>query len=247
MSSKHHEPRAMQKDQSVVRPGETEKSGETTPTTLGSERPEAQKADLSEAAGTRASAEQETAARLVSMESEIASLRGELSVLNDKYLRKLADEVNFRKRMVREKEDTQRFAVSGLLGDLIPVLDDFDRAMASAETAKNYTVLHDGIVLTRRQLAQVLDNKYGLRRIESVGKAFDPNLHEAVAIEQPGQAGAAAPADEPVVAEEFLPGYGLHDRVLRTAKVKVRMPAPKQAKAESVDAEGAGTDGASGE
>jgi len=161
--------------------------------------------------------------RISVLEKELAAVREELSVVNDKYLRKLADDVNFRKRMAREKEDGQRFAVASLLGDLIPVLDDFDRAIASAETHKDYGVLHDGVALTKRQLGSVLETKYGLSRFESQGKLFDPNRHEAVAMIQ----GGPDDGEEAVVAEEFLPGYGLHDRVLRTAKVRVRMPAPR--------------------
>jgi molecular chaperone GrpE len=169
-----------------------------------------------------ADAEEKSASRVAELEKELAALREELSSVNDKYLRKLADDVNFRKRMAREKEDGQRFAVAALLGDLIPVLDDFDRAIASAETQRDYGVLHDGIGLIRRQLGSVLESKYGLVRFESKGKPFDPNVHEAVAMVQ----GNPEDGDEAVVAEEFLPGYGLHERVLRTAKVRVRMPAP---------------------
>lgn len=121
----------------------------------------------------------------------------------------------------REKEDSQRYAVATLLGDIIPILDDFDRAIASAETARDYTILHDGIVLIRRQLGGMLESKYGLKRFESLGKPFDPNHHEAVAM-------IVGEADEATVAEEFLPGYGLHERILRTAKVKVKMPGAKQ-------------------
>ncbi len=162
------------------------------------------------------------ASRAAILESELAAAREELSSINDKYLRKLAEDVNFRKRMTREKEDGQRFAVSALLGDLIPILDDLDRAIASAETQKDYAVLHDGVLLIKRQLGSVLQAKYGLARFESLGKPFDPNHHEAVAMVQ----GGPQDGDEAVVAEEFLPGYGLHDRILRTAKVRVRMPAP---------------------
>jgi len=169
--------------------------------------------------------------RAAELEKEVAALREELSSVNDKYLRKLADDVNFRKRMAREKEESQRFALSALLGDLIPVLDDFDRAIASSETQRDYGVLHDGIGLIRRQLSSVLESKYGLVRYESRGKAFDPNRHEAVAMVQ----GGPEDGDEAVVAEEFLPGYGLHERVLRTAKVRVRMPAPRAADAPAGD------------
>lgn len=166
-------------------------------------------------------------ARARSLEAEIATLREELSATNDKYLRKLADDVNFRKRMAREKEESQRYAVATLLGDIIPILDDFDRAIASAEVAKDYAILHDGVALIRRQFGQVLETKYGLVRLEAVGKAFDPNRHEAVAVEQ------GDGSEEPMVSEEFLPGYALHDRVLRTAKVRVRMPAARNETASS--------------
>jgi molecular chaperone GrpE len=179
------------------------------------------------------STENKALARVAELEKELAALHEELSSVNDKYLRKLADDVNFRKRMAREKEEGQRFALTTLLGDLIPVLDDFDRAIASAETIRDYQVLHDGIGLIRRQLGSVLETKYGLVRFESHGKPFDPNRHEAVAMVQ----GGPEDGDEAVVAEEFLPGYGLHDRVLRTAKVRVRMPAPRGA-----DADGTRTD-----
>jgi len=175
--------------------------------------------------------------RSASIEAELALVREELSSVNDKYLRKLAEDVNFRKRMAREKEDGQRYAVATLLGDLVPVLDDFDRAIASAETQKEYSVLHDGVVLIRRQLGSVLEAKYGLARFESQGKAFDPNRHEAVAMVQ----GGPEDGEEAVVAEEFLPGYGLHDRILRTAKVRVRMPAPKASPQDADAQSGAAT------
>jgi molecular chaperone GrpE len=186
------------------------------------------KAGLAPAEPASPAKEDKVAARVAELEKELAAVREELSSVNDKYLRKLADDVNFRKRMAREREDAQRFALSGLLGDLVPVLDDFDRAIASAETQRDYGVLHDGIGLIRRQLGSVLESKYGLVRFESQGKPFDPNRHEAVAMVQ----GGPEDGDEAVVAEEFLPGYGLHERVLRTAKVRVRMPAPRDAAAE---------------
>jgi molecular chaperone GrpE len=193
------------------------------------------RADAVEGASEPSSGADDPTAKIAALEAEVAALREELSATNDKYLRKLADDVNFRKRMAREKEEGQRFAVATLLGDIIPVLDDFDRAIASAEIAKEYAVLHDGVVLIRRQLAQVLETKYGLSRLESLGKPFDPNRHEAVAVTQAGP----DEGGEAVVAEEFLPGYALHDRVLRTAKVRVRMPAPRQNETSEAESPGA--------
>jgi molecular chaperone GrpE len=230
MSSKHHEPR----DAQSAAPrtdvsSEAEKAPEGTAVEAAGVSPE----------GRAAPASDDPQARIASLEAEIASLREEVSSINDKYLRKLADDVNFRKRMAREKEDGQRFAVAALLGDIVPVLDDFDRAIASAEIAKEYSVLHDGVALIRRQLGQVLEAKYGLTRLESLGKPFDPNRHEAVAVIQ----GGPEDGDEAVVAEEYLPAYGLHDRVLRTAKVRVRMPAPKGAGAGTAEADPAAASG----
>ena len=177
-------------------------------------------------------------AELEAARAQVASLREEVDQLNEKYLRKLADEVNFRKRMIREKEEAQKYAVASLLGDLIPVLDDFDRGIASVESTKNYEQLSEGVILIRKQLSQMLENKYALKRFESKGTLFDPNRHEAV---------FAEPADieDPMVADEYLPGYSLHDRILRTAKVRVRIPAPGRSAGPS-DAAGekAGSDGA---
>jgi len=218
MSSKHHEPR----DEHKKPANDRENDVPTSPESQNDEPPsdaECVSEDVAVAAEGRALTAE---AQLELLHAELAEAKAEISVLNDKYLRKLADDVNFRKRMAREKEDGLRFALASLLGDLIPVLDDFDRAVASAETVREYGILHDGIVLIRRQLGQLLENKYGLIRLESLGKPFDPNRHEAVAMELAGEIG------EPMVAEEFLPGYGLHERVIRTAKVKVKMPGHDQ-------------------
>ena len=165
--------------------------------------------------------------------TEIETLKAEVAELNEKYLRKLADEVNFRKRMQREKEDAQKYGVSSLLSDLVPVLDDFDRGIASAEGVRNYEQVHEGILLIRGQLSQMLENKYALKRFESKGQPFDPNRHEALFAEP-------ADVEEATVGEEYLPGYSLHERILRPAKVRVRIPAPKKADAEQKPAMDAG-------
>jgi molecular chaperone GrpE len=151
-------------------------------------------------------------------DAQIEKLQEEVSSLKDQYLRKLADYENFRKRMFREKDDAVQFANSQLLTDLVSVLDDFDRAVSSSEKSREFQSLHDGVDMIRRQLLGLLESKYGLSRFESVGQAFDPNTHEAMMSEQ-GDCG------EPMVVEEYSKGYRLRDRILRSAKVKVRMPA----------------------
>jgi molecular chaperone GrpE len=150
-------------------------------------------------------------------DSQIEKLQAEVSTLKDQYLRKLADYENFRKRMFREKDDAVQFANSQLLTDLVSVLDDFDRAVSSSETSRDFQSLHDGVDMIRRQLLGLLESKYGLSRFESKGEPFDPNHHEAMMSEQ-------GECDEPTVVEEYSKGYRLRDRILRSAKVKVRMP-----------------------
>ncbi len=202
MSTKHHE------RHTEVSPREHAAAAET-PAPAAPETPQADQSAELEA----------LRARVAALEAREAALVEENSSLKDQYLRKLADYENFRKRMFRERDESLKYANAGLLGDLVPVLDDFDRAVASAEHAQDYATLHDGVVLIRRQLGQTLESKYGLTRLECVGAIFDPNIHEAIAAE-PG------PVSEPTVVEEFLPGYKLHDRVVRSAKVRVQMPAP---------------------
>lgn len=156
-------------------------------------------------------------ARLAEVQKRAAELQAENSELKDQYLRKLADYENFRKRMFREKDDAVQFANSALLQDLLGVLDDFDRAVSSSEVSRDFQVLHDGIVMVRNRMLSTLEGKYGLVRYDSAGTAFDPNIHEAVAMEK-------GPVPDPVVIEEFQKGYKLYGRVLRAARVKVKMP-----------------------
>lgn len=158
-------------------------------------------------------------AQLAAAKAEIEVLKAQLSELNDKYLRTLAEQVNFRKRVVKEKEEFQQYAVSTLLSDLIPVLDDFDRSLeAIVQNQNDTTKIIEGIRLIQKRLHDTLSNKYGLSRYEAKGLVFDPHLHEAMFSDQ-------GDVPEPTVTQEFLPGYKLHDRVIRTAKVKVTMPA----------------------
>jgi|GEM_PF-274982 molecular chaperone GrpE len=154
---------------------------------------------------------------LEAFRKENADLKSEVEELNAKYLRKLAEEVNFRKRMLREKEDGQKYALSSILADLIPVLDDFDRGMKAAAAAHSFEILNEGMVLVQRQLSQMLENKYALKRFDSIGSPFDPARHEALFAEP-------ADVEEAIVSEEYLPGYMHHDRVVRSAKVRVKVP-----------------------
>ncbi|MDR0524596.1 MAG: nucleotide exchange factor GrpE [Spirochaetaceae bacterium] len=151
-------------------------------------------------------------------EDETGALKEQLAELNNQYLRKAADFENFRKRMNRDKQEAVDFANQGLLLDLIQVIDDFDRAIKSAETSKDFSSFYEGISMIEKRLSSQLENKWGLKRYDSAGETFDPNRHEAIATEKSPE------IEEPTVGEEFLKGYTLKDRVIRTAKVKVLMP-----------------------
>ncbi len=153
------------------------------------------------------------------LEAKIIALETELSELKDQYLRKAAEFENFRKRMQREKQDAIDFANQSLLLDLIPVIDDFERAIKSSEAARDYDVLHEGISMIEKRLVSQLETKWGLVRLESAGEPFDPNKHEAIMMEQ------SASVQEPTVGEDLIKGYKLKERIIRTAKVKVLMPA----------------------
>lgn len=146
------------------------------------------------------------------------ALRQENQDLKNRYLRTLADFDNLRKRTEREKADFFRYATSAVLKDLLPVLDNFDRAMEHSQADDEF---HKGVELIYKQLYDVL-YKHGLRPIDEVGAHFDPNIHEAVVREED----ASVPSH--TVTAILQKGYFLHDRLLRPALVKVAVGGPDQ-------------------
>ncbi|ULQ58849.1 nucleotide exchange factor GrpE [Brucepastera parasyntrophica] len=148
------------------------------------------------------------------------NLEKKCAELQDLYLRKVADFDNYRKRMIKEKQDAIDYANTNLLVDLIQVLDDFDRAIeagASPDTG-SLSAFVDGVIMIRKQMASMLENKYGLVYYPTVGEVFDPNIQEAIG------SVTAPEVKEPTVAEEYVKGYKLKGRVIRLAKVMVAMP-----------------------
>ena len=153
-------------------------------------------------------------------ERDLARLEQEIAELKDQLLRKSADFENYRKRMQREKEEFASYANRDLLLDIVPIIDDFERAIKSAEESHDFDAFHDGIVMIEKQFTSMLERKWKLVRFDSEGEEFDPQRHEAMMTEPvPGH-------DHSVVLQDFQKGYLLNDRVLRPAKVKVSMPAP---------------------
>jgi molecular chaperone GrpE len=148
----------------------------------------------------------------------IEQLENEISTLKDQYLRKQADFENFRKRIQREKQESIKYGNSGLLLDLVGIIDDFERAIKSSEDSRDFEAFHSGIVLIEKQFTTLLENKWGLKRFDPTGQPFDPEKHEAIAMEDSSE------HDVSVVLEVFQNGYMLHERVLRPPKVKVSNP-----------------------
>ena len=149
---------------------------------------------------------------------QIKELEAKLAELNDQFLRKAADLENFRKRTLREKQELTDFANQNLLLDLLPVIDDFERAIKSAETSKDFHSFYDGITLIEKRLSAQLESKWALKRFDSAGEVFDPERHEAIQMEKTDG------ITEAVVKEDYVKGYLLKDKVIRFAKVKVLMP-----------------------
>ncbi|HET9795355.1 MAG TPA: nucleotide exchange factor GrpE [Thermoanaerobaculia bacterium] len=147
--------------------------------------------------------------------TELADARREIAELRDRELRKLAEFENFKKRTEREKSDYFRFALGDFFRDLLPVLDNFERALGHAPAAAD-DEYRQGIELIYRQFSDAL-KKRGLTEVPTTG-AFDPNVHEAVAREE------TAGVEPNTIVAVLQKGYYLNDRLLRPAFVKVAIP-----------------------
>jgi molecular chaperone GrpE len=135
----------------------------------------------------------------------------------NRYIRAVADFENFRKRSEREKADFVRYAVGGVLKDILPVLDNFDRALDHAEEGDDF---HKGVLMIYKQLFDVLQ-RHGLKPIVDTGVHFDPNIHEAVIREEDDS------VPNHTVVAVLQKGYFIHDRLLRPALVKVAVGGPE--------------------
>ena len=141
-------------------------------------------------------------------------LREELAELKDRVLRVQAELENFRKRAARELQDAHRYANLPLMRDLLPVLDNVDRAIESAEQNHDTASLLEGVKMVARQSKDVLE-RYHCVRIADLHEPFDPNLHEAIS-QQPTD---EHPAGTVVLVTQA--GFQLHDRVVRPSQVIV--------------------------
>jgi molecular chaperone GrpE len=152
-------------------------------------------------------------------ESEIESLRKKLAekedearVNHDRFLRERAEVENFKKRMLREKAEALRFASEPLIRDLIPVIDNLERALECGEGNGKSVIA--GVRMVVKSLLEILD-RHGVKRIEALGQPFDPAHHQAMSQVE------SAEHEPNQVVEQHHTGYLLHDRLLRPALVTV--------------------------
>ena len=167
-------------------------------------------ATYNENAGTEA--EQAEAASEPS--NELEQLRQQAEENYQRLLRAQADFDNFRRRTRQEKEEFAKYASLKLVEQLLPVVDNFDRALAVGRDSKDYDALLKGVDMIFRQLDQVLANE-GLKAMDAVGQPFNPEFHQAIMQVESDE------HEEGIVVEEVQKGYMLKDKVLRPAMVKV--------------------------
>ena len=149
-----------------------------------------------------------------SLQAQIAEKEKEIAELKDKYLRTLAESENARKRIRQQSEESVRIQRESILRDLLPIIDNLERALAAAREGTDPKTILDGVQMTVRALLDFL-RAQGVTPVASVGQAFDPARHEAVDH-------VASDVHPPnTVVDEFHRGYQIGERILRPARVSV--------------------------
>jgi molecular chaperone GrpE len=168
--------------------------------------------------------------KIAELESELANQQKSGEELKDKWLRATADFDNYRKRINKEKVEWREFAQEEIIAELLPVLDNFDRALAAMLTSipNDHVAFAEGMKLVHKQLIDIL-TQHQVTVIECVGKPFDPHFHEAV------MTVPSADYPEDTVVEEIQKGYMHNDKVIRPAMVKVSKPPLPAAVVEPAD------------
>jgi molecular chaperone GrpE len=157
----------------------------------------------------------------------IKELEGRLEQAEERVLRTAADAENFKKRLQREKEEQTRYANETFMRELLPVIDNLERALQHSADAPNQEGLVDGLNMTLKGFFDTLA-RFGCTVIEAIGKTFDPNFHEAVSQEE------SSKVEPNTVLKELQKGYMLKERLLRPAMVIVSKP-PSEAERDTRD------------
>lgn len=148
-------------------------------------------------------------------DAEIAELKGKIADLNDKYMRLYSEFDNFRKRTAKEKKEIMDAGGEDVFKSMLPVIDDFERAIKSNADATDLKVVNDGVQLIYNKFKSTLTQK-GLTEMNSVGEVFNPDIHEAIT-------NVPAPSDDlkGKVVDELEKGYSLNGKIIRFAKVVI--------------------------
>jgi molecular chaperone GrpE len=170
----------------------------------------AEQEPVNEAGAAEAQAEEMTDQE----QDEIARLKAEAEEHQQRFVRAQADFDNFRRRTQKEKEELAKYASMKLVTELVPVIDNFERAMATVPEGTEVESFSKGIEMIFRQLETVLNNE-GLTSMDTVGQPFNPEFHQAIMSVESDE------YEEGTVVEEVQKGYMLKDKVLRPAMVKV--------------------------
>lgn len=152
--------------------------------------------------------------------AELREKAGKADQYLDALQRKTAEFENYRKRAAREREEFRTTATENLMAELLPVIDNFERAIEAAKQSEDFQSLLEGVSLTERQMLDVL-SRFGLKRMEVVGREFDPRFHEAFSRESSDE------HPENVIVSEVRRGYMLGEKVLRPALVCVSSGPPQ--------------------
>lgn len=155
------------------------------------------------------------------LNQELEEKTRELNETKDKYLRLYAEFENYKKHMAKEQKELLIYGNESLIREILPVVDNLERAIAHAEGSSEYRGLIDGVEMTLNQLKSILEG-FGVTPIKAIGEPFDPSRHHALTQVESEE------YDENVVVEELSKGYYLNERVIRPAFVSVaKKPEPK--------------------
>ncbi len=157
--------------------------------------------------------------KTVTPEEKIKDLESQIEELKKQMLYKAAENDNWRKRMMQQKEEALAYANASLLSDLLESLDNFDRTVDAAKDAKDAKTIADGVKMINKSLVKMLEDKYGLSSFGKEGDEFNPELHEAIGRTEDEK------AKKETLLQVYMKGYKLHDRIIRHAKVMVSVPA----------------------
>ena len=158
--------------------------------------------------------EKELIERVGALGEDLKKNEEHIRELEDRLLRGRAELENFRKRLNKEMQEALKYAIEPFLKELLPSIDNLERALDAAKSSHNVEALVEGVTLTLNEIRKILA-KHGIKEVESLGRSFDPRVHEALERLETDE----VPSGH--ISKEYQKGYLLHDRLIRPAKVAV--------------------------